>query len=375
MTEDSPGPWILEAIESLHIAGGGPSRGIPRLAQHLSQLGQPTALVQVRYKGPETEEFHQALAQGVRSPGVSEALSGARLLHLHGLWSWRLHRLQKAFAERGPVIISPHGMLEPWALAQGALKKKAALAVFQMADLRAASAIHATSESEAQNIRKLGLRNPIVVIAPGVDLDLAREVGSFSRPGERRMLFLSRLHPKKGLSILLEAMAERHEALREGGWRLLVAGAGLPRDTDHYRAQASAGPAHDLIDFYGQVDDATRAALFAAADLFVLPTFSENFGSVIVEALAAGVPVITTQGTPWSILRERRCGWWVPIGPSGLEEALEEALDLDREALRAMGRRGRDLAVSQFSWSATAAKTLETYRWALGQGPLPEFML
>jgi glycosyltransferase involved in cell wall biosynthesis len=115
--------------------------------------------------------------------------------------------------------------------------------------------------------------------------------------------------------------------------------------------------------------------LYRSADLFVLPSHSENFGLVVAEALACGVPVITTRGTPWEDLVTHRCGWWTPVGVEGIASALKEATRFDDAIRNEMGCRGRALVESKYGWSAVAQQMMQTYRWMLGQRNRPECIL
>jgi glycosyltransferase involved in cell wall biosynthesis len=123
------------------------------------------------------------------------------------------------------------------------------------------------------------------------------------------------------------------------------------------------------------VEGEAKWNLYRSADLFVLPSHSENFGLVVAEALACGVPVIASRGTPWEDLITHRCGWWVDNRPETLADALREATGLTDEERQAMGARGRDLVKTKYSWSPVAAQMKSVYQWMLGQGPKPECVI
>jgi glycosyltransferase involved in cell wall biosynthesis len=243
------------------------------------------------------------------------------------------------------------------------VKKRAAWLLYQGRDLRSAKLLHATAESEVEDIRRIGLRQPVVVLPNGVEIpEQARGVPEKSM---RRALFLSRVHPKKGLLNLVEAWAE----VRPENWELVIAGP----DEDGHRAEVEAyARVHNVdIVWTGPVNDHAKWDLYRSADLFVLPTFSENFGIVVAEALAAGVPALTTTGAPWEVLNRERCGWWIGIGVAPLMAALRDATELDDEARHAMGRRGRAYVREHLSWDHVAEGMLAAYRWVLGQGERP----
>jgi glycosyltransferase involved in cell wall biosynthesis len=178
----------------------------------------------------------------------------------------------------------------------------------------------------------------------------------------RRLLFLSRIHPVKGLVPLIEAW----DQIRPAGWEVIVAGpdeeghrSELERLLIRKRLQAS-------FRFVGAADDAHKAQLFASADLFVLPSFSENFGLVVAEALSYGVPVLTTRGAPWEVLNRIGAGWWVDSGVAGVAQGLRIALATTAAERRRMGLAGQAYIREQLGWQDAARKTIQAYRWCLG---------
>ncbi len=128
----------------------------------------------------------------------------------------------------------------------------------------------------------------------------------------------------------------------------------------------------EVVRFVGPVDDEEKWSYYGDADLFVLPTHSENFGIVVAEALAAEVPVLTTTGAPWKELDTHECGWWVEPEPRALTEALRRATGCDDETRRAMGRRGRQLVEERYSWEGVASQMVAVYRWLVDDGPRPD---
>lgn len=259
-------------------------------------------------------------------------------------------------------------MLEPWAINHKALKKGVALTLFQQRDLMRAHLLIATSNVEYQNIRKFGLPMPVAIIPNGVGLNVGSPPLKPSPPERQRVaLFLSRVHPVKGLLNLVQAWAK----LAPVGWRLCIAG---PDEAGHLRevlALVRELALQGSVDYVGAVDGLTKSALYNAADVFVLPTFTENFGLVVAEALAHSLPVITTRGAPWADLETYGCGWWVDIGVDPMILALREAMGLSDEDRRAMGARGRAY-VRRYDWDDIARQTIDVYRWVLGQGPQPD---
>jgi glycosyltransferase involved in cell wall biosynthesis len=250
-------------------------------------------------------------------------------------------------------------MVTEWSLSHRAGKKRAAWHLYQKLVFNQASLFHATAPAGADDLRALGMTRPIAVVPNGVDMPDARPEGEAT--DGKRALFLSRLHPKKGLPMLLDAWA----AVRPEGWTLELVGPSEDGHRAELESQAGELGLNGEVVFAGPVDDADKWKKYAAADLFVLPSHSENFGIVVAEALAAGVPVLTTTGTPWSVLEERNCGWWVDPQEDATAKALADATQRSEEERLAMGQRGRGLVEDRYSWSGVGERMLSTYHWAV----------
>ena len=291
------------------------------------------------------------------------------IVHDHGLWLPNNHRVARLSRTYGiPRIVSPRGMLSPWALNFKKLRKALAWHLYQRYDLLSADVVHVTSKLEASEARDAGVVGPLAVIGNGVHAPPL-----LSRRAHREnhtALFLSRIHPKKGVSTLLRAWSR----VRPTGWTLKICGPGEAVHCAEVRQLIASEDLEGSVVFAGEVDDDEKWEHYSAADLFVLPTFAENFGVVIVEALVSGLPVITTKAAPWESLTTRRCGWWIDVGIEPLVAALREATNLG-DQLHAMGLRGRDFAMSEFSWQRAAAGMSEVYRWMVGATDRPSCVL
>ncbi len=265
-----------------------------------------------------------------------------------------------------PYLVTPRGMLDPWAVRHGGWKKRLVAWWFEHEHLRRAACLRATAPMEAGHFRAFGLKNPIAVVPNGIDLpDPAPPP---ARVGRRRLLFLSRLHPKKGLDHLLRAWARLHR--HHADWQLVVAG---PDEIGHRAAMQELAAALGLADilWHEPVEGDAKSALYRSADLFVLPTHAENFGLVVAEALAHGLAVVTTTNAPWDGLERHRCGWWIDLSDDALATALDDAMSLSDAERRAIGERGRAWMAQDFAWPAIVRQMHEVYTWTLGGGPPP----
>lgn len=399
---ESPGTkkslTVAALVDSIAAGYGGPSYSVRRLWQSALHMGvnvivHSTDSFQVR-ESAEDHRLWQPLdcrqwpAVGMKALGYSgkmasgvleNLVTGSSVISQHGLW---LHygRVAKNVGRRNsiPVIIHPHGMLEAWALRRSSWKKQMTGRLWEYENLQRAACLRVTSTDELQSVRSFGLRNPGALIPNGIDVEdyanlpstLEAEALLPALKGKRVLLFLSRVHPKKGLPVLLRAWhaigAERHD------WTLAIAGPDQSGHTDELKLLVDELGLSESVIFLGALFGEQKRAAYALADLFVLPSFSENFGVAVAEALAAGLPVVTTTGTPWKNLEERGCGWCAEMSVERLAEKLREALSLPKRELAAMGAKGREWMSLDFSWGRLAAQMIEVCEWTLGGGSTPE---
>ena len=300
------------------------------------------------------------------------------VLHSHGLWMYSdFLAFQSARAAKKPHVITPHGMLEPWALSNSARKKKLMRRVFQDRALANARVLHALCEAEREVMRALGLRAPIAVVPNGVSLSQFADLPapavfdrSFPAARDRRvLLFMARLHPKKGVLPLLQAW--RQLAPQFPDWLLVVAG---PDEAGHRATLETAVQQFGLgqaVSFTGMLDGALKRAALARADAFVLPSLSEGFSIALLEAMACGLPVVLTPECHFPDAVSAGAALQAAPEPQSLEEQLRALLESSETQRRAMGARGRALVAQNYSWEKVAADLQNLYRWCLDAGPAP----
>jgi glycosyltransferase involved in cell wall biosynthesis len=374
---------VIEIVASVANPSHGPSYSAPRLAQAVRRAGGEVQLFTVGKAGTTTIEgvVHRTFAHDLsflprighlRLSGAmnralrEEARGGVHVLHTHGLWlSPNIAPAAIARAAGRAFVVSPRGMLGAEAMQFSSFQKKVVWSLAQRRALAAAAFIHATSEEECAEVRAMGLSNPVVVLPNWIDVP-----PPVSRPerAERIALSLGRIHPKKGLNRLIGGWAVAGEATR--GWRLRIVGPDEGGHAAELQALA-ASLALTNVDILGPAYGEDKAAAYREASLFVLSTLNENFGIAAAEALAAGVPVISTRGAPWAGLETEGCGWWIDHGEEAMAAALRKALALPHDRLRTMGEAGRAWMLRDFSWDHIGRRMLAAYDWAVRGGEAP----
>lgn len=378
---------VIHVVAGLRQSSGGPSRTVVQLCDALagsSQLdvsllfqdknGENVVISENTYvsRHPAKSDSDVAIKLGIPAMQLLGNVAQQKqpeIYHLHGMWSPVLHwATQCAHRKQKAIILQPRGMLEPWSLGYKAWKKRIAMSLYQRRDIERASLLVATSEMEYGNLRKLGFKQPVAIIPNGIKLHtVSLDLNKKNNSTAKKALFLSRIHPKKGLLNLIAAWA----TLKPADWRLVIAG---PDEGGHLAEVIAAAKSYgilDTIDFVGEVEGAAKTSIYQSAHLFILPTYSENFGVVVAEALSYGLPVITTRGAPWSDIETFGCGWWINIGKEPLVHALKQALGLTELQLQEMGSRGRIYA-ERYDWSDIAAKMTSVYSWILGGAIKPD---
>jgi glycosyltransferase involved in cell wall biosynthesis len=355
-----------ESDRETAIAGFcGPDENIPNLSDRGVRVERyPLG----RAKWMLDREIRERFAAEIRS---------ADGVHIHGIW--QEHCLVAASLARSfekPYIISAHGMLDRWALSNKNVKKVVYSWLFENRNLRGAACLHALTRTEADDYTRAGLRRPMVVIPNGIEVpaQIHRERFIQAFPhlrGKRLILFLGRIHYKKGLDILCRAWQKVSARWPYG--HLVLAGP----DFENTRTQAERLIA-DLgsgasVTFTGMLAGDLKWSALAAADVFVLPSYSEGLSVSVLEAMGTGKPVIVSAQCNVPEVQTEGCGWEIQPVESELEAAIEEFRNIAAPRLADMGANGRRVVHERYSWRTIGQRMAEVYAWA-GGGRQPDFL-
>lgn len=388
---------VIQIVPAISNESSGPSYSVPGLCNGLTKAGCevslhilddiPPQLKQASYKVHNYPRREIGIRNLGRSPemfdGLMDSARTADIIHNNSLWmmpnvypAWVVKRLRRRdLNPRLKLVMAPRGTLAAWSLENGKWKKKVFGALLQYPALRMTDMFHATSEKECEEIRALGYRQPVAIVQIGMDLP---DVDVFnnaeaqrrreSEERRRRVVFFGRLHKVKGVDRLLLAW----EKVAKDGWELVIAGPdnGMLGELKGIVAERRL----PRVSFVGEINGPAKYEFLKKADIYVLPSDTENFGVTVAEALASGTPVIASQGTPWQGVERKKCGRWVPIGVEPLAAALDELMSMSDEERATMGTRGREWIRRDFSWKGIGTQMKAAYEWLLGKGDRPEWV-
>lgn len=356
---------IVHFIEGIQKAAG-TTAFVGRLTEELMKCGNEVTIV-VRVFRPESDYVPRGVQVVVWVPGQPLEIE-ADIVHIHGMWAPWMHRaFQWAERHGAPIVFSPHGALAPWAMHHKWWKKCLPWYLWFRGHIARAAIIHATAEQEAEWTRQLGFTNEIAVVPLGTDIP---ETTASHSEAVKYLLFVGRIYPVKGLDLLLKAWA-RSQA-RTLGWHLVCVGpnqAGYMEELvdlaqrlglSVHQASVQACTGADVT-FTGALFGREKDEAYLSARGLILPSYTENFGSVVVDALAFGLPVLASSGTPWMVLKENACGDVFLLSECDEVRSLDKFFSLKDGERQLMGNRGRRWVSAHFKWSAVAKQMYSFY--------------
>lgn len=388
----------LHIIENIDNNYGGPAKSVPFLIKYLKKIEVENKIISIELKEDETNDICkenniEIISSKYNGPKflkysnnfcktITNEISNETILHTQSLWNYPPYCAFKLSQKHKlPLIMSIRGNLYDWNLNKSKWKKDLALNLFQMRMFKEATCLHATEENEVKAIRNLGIKTPVALISNGIEIDEFENLLSKKEAiinleldvNKRYILFMSRIDSKKGLEYLVDNFIKLENSFP--GWELLIAGPVYDQKYfDKINVAIDNANIKKKVHYFGMVSGQKRLDLFAASELFILPAHTENFGMVIGEAMAAKLPVITTTGTPWKVLNDKKAGWWVKLNNENIFKALEKAMDSSSQELIEMGEQGYEIIKKDFTWEEVASKIKQVYSWLLNKTEKPDFV-
>jgi len=370
---------VLHVIPSVAEQSGGPATAIVPMCRALMQQGIEVLLLSttdglsktcdaVDYKGVPAIFFPPQWGASFKysrplASWLTSNIGNFDLAHVHAVFNHSSITTARACREAGvPYIVRPLGTLDPWSMTQKSLRKRLFWQVTGKGMLGHAAAVHYTSEVEKLSTeRHLGL-NHGKVIALGIDAHKSN--GQVKT--EPYVLVLSRLHPKKGLDVLIDAFLTLAQEERFASWRLVIAGDGPADYVSKLKAKVAASQRSDRIVFTGWLDEEKKHEVLGGASLLALPSHQENFGLCVMEALAHSVAVLVSPNVNLAAeIVSANAGWIAAIDKDALAASLREALSNEDELLK-RGRAGKQLS-QKYSWENAASGLIDLYEEVLPQ--------
>ena len=381
------GKW-LEVVSRVDASFGGISALMPQLCESATAAGTQVSIAAFCFAREDTYDIERQGVPFCRFPlgtmrwrrgmecrkRLAALLQVCEGVHIHGIWDEHC-ALSGAMARSAhkPYIVSAHGMLDRWAIRHKWLKKRLYSLFVESTNLRKATCLHALTRAETADYRRYGLKNPIAMIPNGVDVPSTAVPEMFLEQypqlkNKRIVLFLSRMHYKKGLDILCKAWTAASAKFPEA--HLVLAGPDCDNIRSVIQRRVEELGIGATVSFTGMLRGAMKWSALSAAELFVLPSYSEGFSVAVLEAMGMGVPVLISRPCNFPEVAEEGCGLVIDPTARDLQEALFWLLSANSSELAKMGSRGRKLVASRFTWSAIGHQIAELYNWVSG-GPKP----
>ncbi len=387
-SERPDGRW-LTVVSHLDPRYGGLSSVVPQLSSLLATNHQfevdlaafcakGELYLPGNYPNLETTQWSTSRSQWIRDRSLRDRfqrlVKSVDGVHIHGIWEQSTAiAATTARALRKPYLLSAHGMLETWALRNKRLKKLVYSALFERANIRGAACLHALTHAEANDYRRFGATGPIAIIPNGVTVPATVDPTAFlsqypDLKGKRIVLFLGRIHFKKGLDLLVDAWSKVSPLYP--GAHLVLAGPDFEGTRATVEKLIQEKGLTGSIHLTGMLRHDLKWSALAAAEGFVLPSYSEGLSVSVLEAMGVGLPVIVTEHCNLPEVEAFGAGWQIQSEVGQLTSALRELLSNSTKTNSEIGSRGRNLVLTRYNWSTVGKRMAELYRWVQG-GPHP----
>ncbi len=377
---------ICQIVSHIDEEASGPSYSVPKLCENISLVDKDTELIlctlasrvkkNIDFSFEHLEFAEKKLFKRLgRSNSMKYWLknksSSFDLIHSHGLWMMpNIYPANYAFENKKKYVVSPRGTLSKQAMKYSRNIKNIFWEFLQKDALNKASAFHATSHDEYIDIRSAGFKVPVAIVPNGIEIP--KTYTNVKTNEKRTLLYLGRIHPKKGLEDAIEAWSDIQNQFLN--WEFLIVGKGDEKYIRKLKSLIKIKNIKNII-FSGPIYGEEKNKVYQRSDVFILPTKSENFGMVVAEALSNSVPVLTTTGAPWRGLIDNRAGWWIDPKKEEIKKTLIKVLKMHSDELAEFGSNGRAWMEEEFSWKNIASDMISFYKWLNNQeNEVPSFV-
>ncbi len=377
---------VAQIIPCLGQNSGGPSRSVYELTKGLRSVNIDAEIITNNYlNNPNIANENWIRNNNISriypfeyNPYFKQLLNRNEydLFHIHSIYSYPV-TFATRFARKHhkPYIIAPRGSLYGNAISSSSKWKKLLFnRLFLISDLNHASAIHATCIEEMEQIRLIGVTSPIAVIPNSITLPSI--FPKISKTKKIRLCFLGRINPIKNIDGLIKAWYQSDMYKNKNAELVIIGDAKLEKEKKHIKELHELEQNLNInnIVWTGNLIGSSKDALLNSCSYLILPSHSENFGMVVVEALIQGVPAITSKGTPWNILEENKCGWWINNSVESMAEYIKKISTISNAEREDMGLKCQQLVKSEFSTPAVSQRIKTLYSWILEGGEKPDFV-
>ena len=298
------------------------------------------------------------------------------VLHQHGIWM-PISIYSKKLRKNGlKCVIQPHGYLLEHSFKISKFKKSIAFQLYEKSNLISADVLVACAKHEAIVLKEFFPKQEVAIIPNGISDDFFNKPlkNIYKKSKKKRLLFLGQIIPIKGIERVLIAINEIGlKSFSE--WEFIIAGYYDQGYKKSLTEIIKTNKMDNFVKFVDPVNGEDKVDLYDSCHIFILPSFNENFGIVVLEALSRGLPVIATMGTPWNELVNNECGFWVGNNENGIQSALNKILEMSINDLKKMGMKGRNLVEKKYLWSKTSLDFLSLYEWLLNKRSKPSCII
>lgn len=372
---------ICQIVPYIHNEASGPSYSVPSLTLAIKKLNYEIVLLtldkrklvpdwSIEIIKHQPNLFLNKVGWSIEAnKWFKENAKKYDIFHTNGLWMFpNVTPLKIANKIGKKCVLSPRGTTNKEALKYSRIKKFLFYTFFQKDILRKVDMLHVTSDDELNDVRKLGLKQPVAIIPNGIDIP---EIRYKKDRKVFKLIYLGRIHPKKGLENTIQAWSSVENLFPN--WIFEIAGLGEKKYEEKIK-KLILDTQSKSISFIGPVYGEDKIKFIQTSDILIMPSYNENFGMVVAEALSNSVPVICGENTPWQKIIPIKCGWHIPNDTINIKKTFLKVFKMSKNSLNIKGMNGRLWVEKDYSWKQVAKKMLLSYEWLISKKNKPKWI-